>query len=334
MIFYLVHEEYYWDTIQRFLSDWGKPLAESVSIVTYESLKKQRRFDPGVYIFTDLERMSPREAEYWVEYWNLLAGCGKDIWLLNHPTQIMRRYELLRRLYLDRVNNFNVYRVSELRMPQHYPVFIRDENFHGGKMAPTNLLRNEAELQSAIEEISRSGKSRDDALITEFCDTSDAAGVYRKYSAFFVAGRVVAGHQFFSENWIVKYPEIVTKDTVQEELDYVRFNPHAEQIRQVFLTANIHYGRIDYGIENGRLRVWEINTNPQMGSFKDVGVEMRRKKYEVFVPRYIKAMRGLQDFKRRRLAGRLVRSTLKRTGLGRFEEKLVGKFKRGLAPRV
>ena len=42
----------------------------------------------------------------------------------------------------------------------------------------------------------------------------------------------------------------------------MRENPHAEAVREVFEIARIRYGRIDYGIRDGRLQTWEINTAP------------------------------------------------------------------------
>ena len=47
-----------------------------------------------------------------------------------------------------------------------------------------------------------------------------------------------------------------------QHLDYVRTNPHADELRKLFGAANIEYGRIDYTIADGRIQVFEINTNP------------------------------------------------------------------------
>ena len=42
-------------------------------------------------------------------------------------------------------------------------------------------------------------------------------------------------------------------------------NPYAERLRPAFEAAGIDYGRADFGFRDGRLAVYEINTNPSIG---------------------------------------------------------------------
>jgi hypothetical protein len=56
---------------------------------------------------------------------------------------------------------------------------------------------------------------------------------------------------------MLAHPELVAED-----FRYVRSNPHAAQIMDIFKRCDIEYGRIDYGLANGRLQVWEINSAP------------------------------------------------------------------------
>jgi hypothetical protein len=45
----------------------------------------------------------------------------------------------------------------------------------------------------------------------------------------------------------------------------VATRPHDAGVRRIFEKANIEYGRIDYGVcRDGRIVVWEINTNPMV----------------------------------------------------------------------
>ena len=44
--------------------------------------------------------------------------------------------------------------------------------------------------------------------------------------------------------------------------EFLETNPHESWIRTIFSDAGIDYGRIDYSLQDGRPRVWEINTNP------------------------------------------------------------------------
>ena len=52
-----------------------------------------------------------------------------------------------------------------------------------------------------------------DLLGVEFCDTSDATGLFRKYSAFLVDGEVLPRHLLFSKSWHLKKPDIADAET-------------------------------------------------------------------------------------------------------------------------
>ena len=48
-------------------------------------------------------------------------------------------------------------------------------------------------------------------------------------------------------------------------------NPHQDALREIFGLAGIDYGRMDYGLLDGKVQVWEINTNPTI-----IGSRLRR----------------------------------------------------------
>jgi hypothetical protein len=48
--------------------------------------------------------------------------------------------------------------------------------------------------------------------------------------------------------------------------EYLQAHPHEAELRKIFDLANIEYGRIDYSLLNGKIQVWEINTNPNITS--------------------------------------------------------------------
>jgi hypothetical protein len=54
---------------------------------------------------------------------------------------------------------------------------------------------------------------------------------------------------------------------VEEELAYVSQNPHRDVLTKVFEIAGVDFGRVDYGIVEGKLAVYEINTNPKLPGF-------------------------------------------------------------------
>lgn len=228
--------------------------------IPYEHLFKAKSLQTGTYIFSDIERLNPEQAEIAAQVWKDLSEAGKAVRILNHPTYSMRRYELLRTLYERGSNKSNIYRITECRTPQRFPVFIRGENDHAGSISP--LLQTPEELEDAIHKIVNKGHSRENKVITEFCDTSDEKGIFRKYSALIVGDQIIPRHMFFSKNWMLKKPDLIDEEMLLEEQQYIKENPHKEQLREIFHLARINYGRIDYSILNGVIQVWEINTNP------------------------------------------------------------------------
>lgn len=260
MIFYLVRQSYAY-TIINYLESWGiKTTASYIRPLFYEQLWQMKKLPSGTYIFSDIERLTPEEAEITAQIWQQLANSGKGIRLLNHPTRSMRRYELLRTLYERDFNQFNVYRLTECRQPKRFPVFIRCENDHEGNRTP--LLKNSSELNEVINTLLEEGQSQENKIITEFCNVADPEGVFRKYSAFIIGDKILARHIFFSHQWMIKYPNLVEEKMLLEEQQYVKSNPHEPFLKNIFRLARIEYGRIDYGLFNGIPQVWEINTNP------------------------------------------------------------------------
>lgn len=248
-------------TIRRFLGVIDSRLAASILPVAYSEKVVSEAAPTASYIFSDLERLSPAGLANLSKTWNQLEAAGGNR-LLNHPTRAMRRYELLRTLHEAGINEFNVYRLTESRRPRHYPVFIRREDEHNGPAS--RLLHNESEFGEEVRSIERQGLLRDNLLAVEFCDTIGKDGVIRKYGAACVGGEVMPVHVYFARERIIKFAtqSSVTPETVAEELRYIEENPHRNELQRIFAMARIDYGRVDYGFRNGRMQVWEINTNP------------------------------------------------------------------------
>jgi hypothetical protein len=259
MIFYLSTQSNSF-TIYEYLN-CGIGTLPPLRPLSYESVLQARVLHTGTYIFSDLDRLSQKHLPGVMGVWSQLRAAGGCVRLLNHPTASMGRYELLRTLYEKGINLFNVYRLTECRFPRRFPVFVRGGSDHSGTLTP--LLWSQGELENAIECLSSRGLSREDLLVVEFVDTADEYGIYRKYAAFVVDGKVIPRHIQFSRTWMVKQA-VDDKDEgrLREERTYLEDNPHAEQLQTVARLARIDYGRIDYSLLEGRPQIWEINTNP------------------------------------------------------------------------
>lgn len=292
-IVYLVTAEHAY-TMGSFLDSWGAAWRHRIRVVSYADalappatgfrarLRGVRRLPQrATWIFSDVERLTPAVATAAAGLWERLAAAGAR--LLNHPTRSMRRYELLRTLRATGRNRFGVYRADEVRRPERYPVFVRDEHEHAGSRTP--LLADEAALEAALADLLSSGTSREDKLVVEFCDTADAAGLYRKYSAFVVDGRILPRHLFFARAWQVKVAAQYEPECLEEERRYVATNPHETALREIFALARIDWGRIDYAMLDDAVQVWEINSNPMILTPAHVEDVARRPVHDAFAAR-------------------------------------------------
>ena len=265
MIIYLTTRTHM-NVINWYLETWGQPLGSKIIPVAYEDLFKKRNLPLATYIFADIERLSPRETEEVAWISNQLQK-HNQVRLLNHPLWSMCRYELLKTLYNQGSNQFNIYRLTEDLSHAKFPVFIRGENDHKGNQTP--LLKTREELDEAIIQLVNRGESRQDKVIIEFCDTQDDQGTFKKYSAFAFGNTIVPVHVRYQKGWVVKANSLKTAQREQENKTYVETNPHAEQIKAIFKIARIQYGRIDYSFRGENMQVWEINTNPTICHFKE-----------------------------------------------------------------
>lgn len=326
MIRYLVTEKHPY-TIRRFLERWGRPVAARVQIVTYEQTRcylrggslgrrltggsvrrlvnayYEARRTPrpasalapppaGHWIFSDVDRLSPAQREEAAIFRDRLVASGAATSLHNDPLATMGRYELLRTLHERGLNDFDVYRLTEARRPRRYPVFLRTEDDHVG--AETPLLESPAAFDAAVERLARDGKSRERRIAVELRAARDGRGLYRKYSAWRVGGRVIPGHLFFGPDWMLKEPQVVDDEALREERAYLEENPHAAVLEEAFRAARVDYGRADYGVVDGRVQVYEINTNPGIPSSPSPGPGERRAELDAwFTHRILTALRTL-----------------------------------------
>jgi hypothetical protein len=290
-VIYFIVTAHHRRPILKFLDTWGSELQPSVRLRSYEELFHATRLPTGTYIFTDLERLSAAALEHAARCWEELASSGRPVRLLNHPGRVLRRYELLRALRQRGVNDFDVYRPDESKGPKRFPVFLRGENDHSGPV--TELLHAPEELATALEKLEAEGRL-EGKIVTEFNGLADERGLYRKYAAFMIGGRVIPNHLLFGRNWIVKgYEKVVDEGTVAEELRFVRSNPHEEILREIFAIARIDYGRADYGLIGGRIQVYEINTNPTIMGPGLPKHPARLPRKEIFARNLIAALRWL-----------------------------------------
>jgi len=261
MIYYLVTSPHAY-TVQWFLDSWGKALSGRLTIVTYESLFAGRQLpkDDATFIFSDLDRLTRPAREALGSYRERLVDACGAARVLNDPKRSLLRFDLLRMLHDRGINRFDAWRADDPAPPPRFPVFVRDER--GSIPKEPSLVASAAAYEAAVREVADRRVPREHIVAIEHCDTRDGHGIYRKYGAFVVGERVVPRHLFFSLRWHVKDADLVLPAMLAEESAYIDGNPHATALRDIFRLAGIAYGRVDYTVQDGRLQVWEINTNP------------------------------------------------------------------------
>ena len=251
------------DLIPDYLSLWGKELVPRVRILDYESLSSRKSFDPGTYVLTSLDRLSPAQERVLAEVHARLS-VESGFRFLNHPTRTRMRLDLLEELARLKWNDFRAFRASADLDGLRYPVFVRSERAHDGALSP--LLRSPREVRTAIGRALFKGYRFDDLLVVEFCDTAGADGLYRRYAAFIVGDRILARNLERGPDWMAKrYQTEFSESQTAEEREFVFSNPHEAQLREIFRIAGIEYGRIDYAVRDGRVQTWEINVAPTIG---------------------------------------------------------------------
>jgi hypothetical protein len=251
-------------TIDTYRRRRGRAIAGHFRTRAYDEAWSAVRVRSGPQIFAALERASAVEREVAARIWDAHAELAPGAARLNDPRRAPGRFDLLRTLFGAGINRFNVWRAAEYESVDRFPVFIRVEADHFGPRS--RLLRSHAEIATALSNLQRRGRRIGDLIVVEFCDTSDRDGVFRKYAAFNVGGRILACHAMAAHEWSVKSGQLsLDEAVVEQELAFVETNPHEAALRRVFELAGIDYGRADYGLMDGAVQVWEINLNPTIG---------------------------------------------------------------------
>ena len=119
--------------------------------------------------------------------------------------------------------------------------------------------------------------------------------MYRKYAAFIIGPRILPRHLFFGEHWCVKAWERMDPELLEEERRYIEAFPHHEALQQIFDVAGVQFGRIDYGVVNGKIQGWEINTNPMLPVPYGGGGPRRQWIHERFREQFIEAFKSIDS---------------------------------------
>jgi hypothetical protein len=259
-----------------FLKQFGHGYARKMSEITYHALACRGSVPSGVIVFADRERMTVTQRNLAERLWVLLSEAGPEVRLLNDPRRQMDRYELLKRLHRDGINDYDVWKANELPDVLPFPVFVRLSRDHSGPKS--DLISDVDALHAEIARLVLDGYAPEDVLVVQYLDTRDSKGLYRKYGAYRVGERFIGKHLMVGRQWDLKAPSrLDDPESLAEDTEYFYGDPHSELLMPLFDLAGIQFGRIDYTFLDGRIQVWEINDNPHyLGpDWQDIG-EVRK----------------------------------------------------------
>ncbi|TPL03120.1 MULTISPECIES: hypothetical protein [unclassified Mesorhizobium] len=259
-IYYLCTQRHAY-TIGVFLGYYHHGLGDLLRIIPYEKIDRLGRTATGNFIFTDFERLSAAQLQAASQLHQSISAQDPAALLLNNPAKVPGRFDLLKRLEAAGLNAFDVHRLDDRHAIRRFPVFVRWESRHDPPL--TGLLDSAGALDAAIAGLPPKIRRNPDLMIVEYGAVPSSDGRFRKYSAYKVGPTIYPQHCFINENWYIKFPSTrFTEADRAESRAYVAENPHASQIERAFDLAGIDYGRIDYGIVDGRVQTFEINSNP------------------------------------------------------------------------
>lgn len=262
-------------------------------VMSYGQLQQHStKLPQATYIFTDLDRLNQSQHYQVAIYYRKLKALGQKV--INDPARVLSRFGLLRALNRAGINAFDAYRAEDFDRPKRWPVFLRIEGNHASPAS--GLLGSQAELDAALEQCIDAGMPRAGLLIVEYCAEPLGPGLFRKLSVFRVGDRLLGYTCVHDDQWIVKYgkPAIATPEHYDDEYRFVAEDTFAEAMRPVFDIAGVEYGRVDFGLVDGRPQVYEINTNPDL-KLRPVGspVARRNESNGLFREKYLAALRAI-----------------------------------------
>lgn len=239
---------------------------ESSRIWSYEYLFLRRRAPGGLWIFTDIERLSAAELETAAMLATDLQQGGAIV--LNHPARVQGRFETLRRLKQAGINRFSAWRAESDPSPDQFPVFIRNEYDH--RQRQFDLIYTQNALNETLRDMVCAGSPLRGKLVIEYLDAQILPKIWHRASAFRVGAKVLTVRVAFGESWVVKdgfsnddLNARQNKNVLNEiEREFLLDDRHDAVLSEAFNLAGIDYGRADLSIRDGRLDFFEINTNP------------------------------------------------------------------------
>lgn len=83
------------ETIIPFLTVWSNRASKRIRLVPYGQIHRLRRLEPGLFVFADIDRITPPQQSMVEELQRQLTTCFGDESILNLPSGVLQRFDLL-----------------------------------------------------------------------------------------------------------------------------------------------------------------------------------------------------------------------------------------------
>lgn len=252
-----------------FRLDLAQHLAKRVRVLSLERLLRARQVpEASTWVFVDHERFQPGEVEFLGAVADSVQAAAPGVRILNHPAGVLRRKALLRHLHDAHGRHGTAWGIDEIHRITRWPVILRHERKH--QVLCTDLLHDEQQVREAIRRV-RPRVAPPDLLLVEYIETRRPDGRWEKRSIHRIGDRFVPEHLFSNDHWLVKGHTPTSADEWRREADFLVDDRDVALTRPFFEIAGIDYGRIDYAVVDGRVVVFEINTNAALELRHDDG---------------------------------------------------------------
>lgn len=251
-------------TCKRYVAPYWRAIRDRTTVLLYEDALDRAEWPRGVYLITGTDGMEPAQLACARALHANLSERPTECAVLNDPSRLKGRYDLLKALRAQGINDFDVHRVEAVPPDVRFPVFVRYERFHRANL--TGLIHTRAELDDTIAQLLLKGEDARELIVVEWLDYKDEDGLYRKWGAQKVGSHVFARHLMVGSQWMMKRKYSERKSVGSEEVPYIERFPHHEVLAPVWEVGGHEWARMDYSFWKGRLQVWEINDNPELGT--------------------------------------------------------------------
>lgn len=261
--------------------------------MTYPMFLARRRLPRATYILSDFDRLNFWQVELAANVYRQLESAGCRV--LNDPARSLPRLALLQRLNRFGINSFSAWPADQAETVDKFPVFIRTISAHRGNLS--NLLNSSEELLLALETYIADGWPISDLMISEYCAEPLHDDVFRKMAVHRVGDSLFHAPSAHERNWMAKYGEagVAGEAAYAEDLKIIKNSPYTEHIRKAFDVARVTYGRADCALVDGRVEIYEVNTNPSMEEWGTHPFKDRLTGIKAFQSNYDAAMHALND---------------------------------------